>query len=500
MVVVLKPAPPRARAPARFLAEGQRRVVLVGIAGPSGSGKTTLAKALVNRLGTPLGSICADNFYDQTRAPREKRRWGSKRAKWGPNLEDPEAIDTEMLLSELYRVGQCLAKDVCAPEKVVLETPLNSCVNLTKKGRKRPGAPLGSDAVVLVVEGFLLFHNPVVAEACTHRLWLDLTCDVAMQRRFQRDGDQESGLDACFEKWYRDSVWANYEEHRLTQLNNADGLEPTAFRIDACQSSEQVLAEALDYLDAHLKCGGILQPSKEVSLRPPRGHVADESAERCADGGSRKGRRRVAHDEKRPARRKRRRRRRIEDDEEDHLTSDASYRANDRQPRHEDNGCKRRRINDDEEDHSTSDASYRARDRQPRHADNGCKRRRIRGDDKDCSSPDASYRAQDRQLRHEDNGRKWQRIKDHEEDYSPSDPSQLRHAANGCRRRRIKDDEEDHSDHSTLDARQLRHADNGCRRRRIRGDEEDHSPPDASYRARGRQPRHEDNCRKQRRR
>lgn len=324
-------------------------MVLVGIGGPSGCGKTTLTRELVDRLETPLGSICADNFFDHTQAPMEMRQvWGSKKEKLERNLEDPEAVDAKLLVSELYRVGQCLAEEEYTPKKVSLQTPLDSGVNLTRKGHARPGSALGSDPLVLLVEGFLLYHNPEVAGACTLRLWIDIDCGTAMRRRYQRDGDPECEMDDKFIDWYENVVWPNYEKHRSVQLDNANCYDPAVFRINGGQSREQMLADCLDYVNKHLECGGIDRSRKEgrsrkeVNLRP-RTRVLDDSRERSPGSARNNGKSSRVDERSHREHNGQRRRHERKYDSRDSRSPQRSGRERKRFAQREDNSYKHRR-------------------------------------------------------------------------------------------------------------------------------------------------------------
>lgn len=219
----------------------RRRVLLVGIAGASGSGKTTLAEALIRELRSPLQCISADNYFDESKMPVDQQ--------WGRNYETPGGVDWELLRHELRSAIRRLEEAA----EVQKEFPMRSRVRgrshrVVSRDMLRPGfvgAELGPEVVVLL-EGFLLFHDPEVAALCGCCVWLDVDLLVGLERRYRRDFN--GGDRGLFSRFYQEFVWSAYEENCSTQLANAARL----LRLEGKAERGQLLALALNHVRSYL--------------------------------------------------------------------------------------------------------------------------------------------------------------------------------------------------------------------------------------------------------
>jgi hypothetical protein len=127
-------------------------------------------------------------------------------------------MDFERLRKDVRHITQTLATTRRLPKEL--------CVGRRRKNvlREFGALPADGEAVVVVLEGFLLFHDQELARMCDIQLWLEAECDTCMQRRYHRKsrGGQKQSLQQ-FGEWYRGLVWQSYLEHRDTQLANAPG-------------------------------------------------------------------------------------------------------------------------------------------------------------------------------------------------------------------------------------------------------------------------------------
>ena len=175
------------------------RLVMVGLSGASGVGKTTLAKGLAKRFASPIAPICMDNF-------RKKQRFMPKTQDGRPNWESPGSIDFEKLCAYLDNV-----------KVEILAQPTEHL----------------PDTIIIVVEGFLLFHNKAMCERLHVHLWVEADCDTCLRRRLRRNSRKDPD---CASK-YCNTVWPQYQLYRQEQLNNV----PAAVHLNGTTLAPQLL-------------------------------------------------------------------------------------------------------------------------------------------------------------------------------------------------------------------------------------------------------------------
>jgi uridine kinase len=140
---------------------------LFGIAGGSGSGKTYFANSLRDALGLDVCEIVLqDNFYlDQS----EKFDFDGGAV----NFDHPEAIDFEKLASCLRELRQGLATEI----------PIYNFVTHAREQQTKTIQP----KAVILVDGILLFHLPVVRAIFDEMIFFDAPEALRFQRRLERD-------------------------------------------------------------------------------------------------------------------------------------------------------------------------------------------------------------------------------------------------------------------------------------------------------------------------
>lgn len=130
--------------------------ILVGIAGGSASGKSTFARALQDAIGQRGATkrveiIPTDRYFheDKTQAPQFFFKYqGQSMFNWN----HPDAIDNARLLADLD--VRCSAAD--APD-------------------------------VILLEGLMVLHEPLLRERCQLRLFIELDADARALRRLLRN-------------------------------------------------------------------------------------------------------------------------------------------------------------------------------------------------------------------------------------------------------------------------------------------------------------------------
>jgi len=226
-----------------------RRVLFIGIAGPSCGGKSELARQLSSCLGSPLKAISSDGYFRPDRMPEDPR--------FGLNWETPEGIDFEGLKSDLRHL-----QEVLRSEDHITQPKL---VNATQRGRAggvlrpewqgRSLSPLKD--IVVVVEGFLLFHDAELASMFDATFWIEVDCDTCCERRHMRDAPHVPK--SRFKEWYEGLVWSHFERYQAKQLANAPSahsLNGTDTREDVAKHAEKACWEQLGLLEASATRGG----------------------------------------------------------------------------------------------------------------------------------------------------------------------------------------------------------------------------------------------------
>lgn len=211
-----------------------RRVVLIGIGGSSASGKSTLTDGLVKELDSPLKGFSADHYLDFSRV----RKVGS----W----ETPEGIAWDDLRAALQDVKDKLARSENLPRSLVVGGFSRGALELVPNGHG--GKPLGSEPVVVFVEGFLLFSDKKLCDMLDLALWIDSDCETCARRRHAREGGR--GSSATYLQNFQSEVWSHYERYSGQQLANV----PKVHHLDGNLDPEKLIVQAADQCKAVLDC------------------------------------------------------------------------------------------------------------------------------------------------------------------------------------------------------------------------------------------------------
>ena len=144
--------------------------IFIGIAGGTGSGKTTLADRLVDSFGRDEVSIIRhDNYYK-----RHDEMTYEERCKL--NDDHPDAFDNDLLREHLLQLKE--GKTVEVP---VYDYTIHNRSNEVEKVVSAP---------VIVLEGILIFQEPMISELMDIKVFVDTDADVRILRRIQRDVEE----------------------------------------------------------------------------------------------------------------------------------------------------------------------------------------------------------------------------------------------------------------------------------------------------------------------
>ena len=140
-------------------------VMLIGIAGGTGSGKSTLTEHLKQHFGDDITVIRHDSYYKRLEMPFEDR--------CKQNFDHPDAFDTPMLVEHLRALKA--GKSIRVPIYSYTEHQRTDDTELVRPSR------------VVIVEGLLIFHHPVLRQMLDVKIFVDTDADVRVLRRVLRD-------------------------------------------------------------------------------------------------------------------------------------------------------------------------------------------------------------------------------------------------------------------------------------------------------------------------
>ncbi len=158
--------------------------LLIGIAGGTGSGKTLVARTLVERLGSDrVVVIEQDSYYRDNQALTMDERVKI-------NYDHPDAFDHALLLDHIRALLKGQSIDVPVYDYVQHTRCLDTSTRI-------------ENHLVVILEGILVLHDPVLRKKMDIKVFVDTDADVRFIRRLRRDV-KERGRDL-------DGVMAQYE-------------------------------------------------------------------------------------------------------------------------------------------------------------------------------------------------------------------------------------------------------------------------------------------------
>ena len=143
--------------------------ILIGVAGGTGSGKTTLTHHLKEHFGEDVTVIGHDSYYK-----RQEGKTYEERAK--QNYDHPSAFDTDLLIEHL----QALKRGES------IQCPVYSYTDHNRTDQTVTVHP----AKVIIVEGILIFQNPVLRDMFDITLFVETDADERLLRRALRDVEE----------------------------------------------------------------------------------------------------------------------------------------------------------------------------------------------------------------------------------------------------------------------------------------------------------------------
>ncbi len=141
--------------------------LVIGIAGGTGSGKTTVANVILERVGADqIAYLPHDAYYkDLSDLPPAQRTM--------INFDHPNSLDTDLMVEHVRQLKA--GKTIRLP---IYDFKHHNRTEEVKLIEPRP---------VIVVEGILIFVDPVLRELFDVKIFVDTDSDIRFIRRLQRD-------------------------------------------------------------------------------------------------------------------------------------------------------------------------------------------------------------------------------------------------------------------------------------------------------------------------
>lgn len=145
----------------------QTAPIVIGIAGGSGSGKTTVANVILQRVGTHrIAYLPHDAYYrDLSHLPQAQRAQ--------INFDHPNSLDTDLLTQHVQQLKAGIGIDLPIYD-FTIHSRTNRTVRIEPQG-------------VIIVEGILIFAEPVLRELFDVKIFVDTDADIRFIRRLERD-------------------------------------------------------------------------------------------------------------------------------------------------------------------------------------------------------------------------------------------------------------------------------------------------------------------------
>ncbi len=182
------------------------RSVIIGVAGGTGSGKTTVANRILERVGAEhIAYISHDAYYKDLRHLTLEER--SKM-----NFDHPDSLETSLLIEHLKMLRDCHP----------IEMPV---YDFTRHARTDETVHI-EPAPIILVEGILIFAEPLLRELFDVKLFIDTDGDLRLIRRLQRDMQERGRTFASVIEQYLTTVRPMHLEFVEPSKRYADVIIP----------------------------------------------------------------------------------------------------------------------------------------------------------------------------------------------------------------------------------------------------------------------------------
>lgn len=162
----------------------RKKPFVIGVAGGSGSGKTTVARELLEIAGRErVAHLLHDHYYkDLAELSFEERAQ--------VNFDHPESLDNELFAEHL--------------RKLIAFQPVECPLYDFKNHRRCDETLTILPRQVILVEGILIFADPVLRNLMDLRVFVDTDADLRVMRRLQRDvSERGRTVDSVIEQYLK---------------------------------------------------------------------------------------------------------------------------------------------------------------------------------------------------------------------------------------------------------------------------------------------------------
>lgn len=175
--------------------------IIIGIAGGTGSGKTTLTRHLKDHFGPDVTVVGHDSYYK-----RQEGKTYEERAL--QNYDHPDAFDTDLLIRHLRELKEGRS----------IQCPVYSYVDHNRTDQTVEIFP----TKVLIVEGILIFQDPVLREMFDIKIFVETDADERILRRALRDVEERGRTLRSVVTQYLTTVKPMHEQYVEPSRKDAD--------------------------------------------------------------------------------------------------------------------------------------------------------------------------------------------------------------------------------------------------------------------------------------
>ena len=175
--------------------------IIIGIAGGTGSGKTTLTRHLKEHFGRDVTVVGHDSYYKRQEGTTYEERVLQ-------NYDHPSAFDTDLLIQHLRELKEGRS----------IQCPVYSYVDYNRTDQTVEIFP----TKVLIVEGVLIFQDPVLRELFDIKIFVETDADERILRRALRDVEERGRTLRSVVNQYLTTVKPMHEQYVEPSRKYAD--------------------------------------------------------------------------------------------------------------------------------------------------------------------------------------------------------------------------------------------------------------------------------------
>ncbi|MBD5150296.1 MAG: uridine kinase [Oscillibacter sp.] len=175
--------------------------IIIGIAGGTGSGKTTLTRHLKEHFGPDVTVVGHDSYYKRQEGTTYEERVIQ-------NYDHPSAFDTDLLIQHLRELKEGRS----------IQCPVYSYVDYNRTDQTVEISP----TKVLIVEGVLIFQDPVLRELFDIKIFVETDADERILRRALRDVEERGRTLRSVVNQYLTTVKPMHEQYVEPSRKYAD--------------------------------------------------------------------------------------------------------------------------------------------------------------------------------------------------------------------------------------------------------------------------------------